>query len=185
MTLAELKASYLVTGQGVESATWDATWREKLVDYLSELVAELWVVPMTGRIFINGSFVTIKDHPGDIDGYFECPQKSIASRELNRALNARNAHQIWVWDPQAFPLVPGFGTAKPPMWHRYRVELFPEDPIFQMPAINTQAGMLPFSVGFRLTRTGSPKGIIEIVQRSTTERQERRQRRQDKRRTRC
>ena len=71
MTLEELKDSMLVEGPGEGYPNWDAEWRAKLVENLRVLVVQLWEVGVT-EIFVNGSFVEDKEHPGDIDGYFEC-----------------------------------------------------------------------------------------------------------------
>lgn len=69
MTLDELAASRLVLGNQ-HSEHWDETWRLQLLKNLVELVDQLWSVGVT-RIFIDGSFAEAKDHPNDIDGYFE------------------------------------------------------------------------------------------------------------------
>jgi hypothetical protein len=42
------------------------------------MVGQLWEAGIS-EIFVNGSFVEDKDHPGDIDGYFEC---EVLSRAL-------------------------------------------------------------------------------------------------------
>lgn len=68
LTLDELRGSRLVTGEGVDSATWDVEWRRRLVGGLEVLVGHLWQVGID-RIFVDGSFVEEKDHPNDIDGY--------------------------------------------------------------------------------------------------------------------
>src|SRR5579884_403790 len=72
LTLEELRLSFLVTGAGVQSATWDAPWRSRLVENLSILSRQLWQVGIQD-IYVNGSFVEDKDRPNDIDGYFDCP----------------------------------------------------------------------------------------------------------------
>jgi hypothetical protein len=73
LSLEELKGSILALGPGdpKDRPTWDAAWRERLVDNLTVLVRELWSVGITD-IFVDGSFVEDKDHPNDIDGYFVC-----------------------------------------------------------------------------------------------------------------
>src|SRR6266511_4186379 len=97
VTLDELRASYLVTGQGVPSLMWDRDWRRALVDSLEVLVRQLWQVGID-RIFVDGSFVEEKDHPNDIDGYFECDLHEFASGRLQRRLNQLDPHKIWTWD---------------------------------------------------------------------------------------
>jgi hypothetical protein len=39
------------------------------------------------EVFADGSFVEDKDHPNDIDGYFACDLRELASGELERKLN--------------------------------------------------------------------------------------------------
>src|ERR1700730_9812930 len=87
LTLTELRESFLVTGVGVDSEHWDKPWRSQLVDNLDVLVRQLWQVGID-RIFVDGSFVEEKDHPNDIDGYFECDLRYLASGQLQRDLNA-------------------------------------------------------------------------------------------------
>src|SRR5688500_7403701 len=94
LTLAERGAAHLETGEGGDSAAWDAGWRAHLVDGLEVLVEQLWQVGID-RIFVDGSFVEEKDHPNDIDGYFECPLRYLASGELQRDLNALDPYKIW------------------------------------------------------------------------------------------
>ena len=97
LTLEELRASPLVTGEGVASPTWDSEWRRQVVDNLAILVRQLWQVGID-RIFVDGSFVEEKDHPNDIDGYFECDVRLFASGQLERALNALDPHKVWTWN---------------------------------------------------------------------------------------
>src|SRR5207302_7131057 len=78
LTLPALRASYLVTGEGVGSPTWDAAWRSELVDNLAVLVGQLSRCGIY-EVFVDGSFVENKDHPNDIDGYFPCDVRLYAS----------------------------------------------------------------------------------------------------------
>ena len=68
-TLADIRASILVNGTG-SSQTWDSSWRAELVNKAEVLIKQLWKVGIT-EIFLDGSFVEDKDHPNDIDGYFD------------------------------------------------------------------------------------------------------------------
>src|SRR5215208_5106934 len=86
LTLDELRASSLVTGIGVGSPTWNAQWRASLVENLAVLVQQLWTVGVH-EIYADGSFVEDKDHPNDIDGYFICDLRRLASGDLQRELN--------------------------------------------------------------------------------------------------
>lgn len=87
MNFNELRESYLVTGRDVQSESWDSSWRNHLIGNLEILVNQLWQIGIY-RIFVNGSFVEEKDHPNDIDGYFECNLRNLTSGNLQRSLNA-------------------------------------------------------------------------------------------------
>jgi hypothetical protein len=84
LTIDELTTSHLVTAECSRSPTWDSGWRAQLVANLDLLVVQLRMIgpPRIGRIFVDGSFVEDKDHPNDIDGYFECDKRYAASRQL-------------------------------------------------------------------------------------------------------
>ena len=86
LTLEELRASRLVVGPGERAPHWDAAWRGELVDNLAVLVRQLRAVGIT-EVFIDGSFAEDKDHPNDIDGYFECDLMRFARGDLERELN--------------------------------------------------------------------------------------------------
>src|SRR5262245_41423961 len=122
-TFDELRASHLVTGQGIDSPTWDSAWRERLVDNLEVMVGQLWQVGVE-HIYIDGSFVEEKDHPNDIDGYFECGAREFVTRQLHRALNAIDRYKVWTWDEASRRRDRNSAKAQLPMWHRYRVELY-------------------------------------------------------------
>lgn len=94
LTMDEPRASRLVTGEGVDSPTWDAGWRGILVDNLKVVVGQLWTVGID-RIFVDGSFVEDKDHPNDVDGYFEYELRYLASGALERDLNALEGADVW------------------------------------------------------------------------------------------
>lgn len=96
----QLRDSFLVTGAGGESPTWDVPWREFLVNNLQIMTEQLWKVGVTD-VFADGSFVEEKDHPNDIDGYFVCSLQALASGELGRKLNLLDPHKIWTWDPRS------------------------------------------------------------------------------------
>ena len=83
LSLDELRQSPLVLGPGNPKLypNWDARWREKLVANLAILVRQLWTVGIL-EIFMDGSFVEDKDHPNDIDGYFVCDLRRLASGDL-------------------------------------------------------------------------------------------------------
>lgn len=161
LTFQELKQSHLVKCDP-DRPTWDFDWRLQLVENLEIVVSQLWKVGIT-EIFINGSFVEEKDHPNDIDGYFSCDKKFLASGELERQLNACDPHKVWTWEPASRVFVPGFPKKQLPMWNVYRVELFPH--FDQVSGIKDAFGnALTFPSAFRLSRrNGIPKGIVKIV----------------------
>ena len=159
LSLAQLKESVLISG--ARQGNWDSAWRTKLVENLELLVHQLWQVGIT-EIFLNGSFAEEKDHPNDIDGYFECELHQLASGALERELNLLDPHKIWTWDPASRRPYRGYRKRQLPMWHVYRVELYPH--YGQLCGIRDQYGHeLEFPSAFRLSRTDSkPKGIIKI-----------------------
>lgn len=161
-TLEQLRESVLVRGPGRSAANWDASWRRQLVDNLSVLVGQLWQVGI-GDVFVDGSFVEDKDHPNDIDGYFSCDLRMLASGRLERELNLLDPHKVWTWAPESRRPYRGYPKKQLPMWHRYRVELYPH--VGQLTGIQDRMGNdLEFPSAFRTSRRdGSPKGIVRVV----------------------
>jgi hypothetical protein len=160
VTLAELGNSALV--HGAERGSWDSAWRSLLVDNLKVLVRQLWQVGIT-EIFADGSFAEDKDHPNDIDGYFECDLKELASGELARKLNLLDPYKIWTWDPLSRKPYRGYTKKQLPMWHRYRVELYPHVRGFSSGIRDRHGNELEFPAAFRQSRRdGKPRGIIKI-----------------------
>ena len=160
LTLDELAESLLVEGPG-QSPSWDRDWRQKLVENLAVLVDQLWRIGIR-EIFIDGSFVENKDHPNDIDGYFECELSQLASGALQRELNLLDPHKIWTWDPASRRPYRGYPKRQLPMWHVYRVELYPH--YGQLCGIRDEHGHeLEFPSAFRRSRfDGALRGIIKI-----------------------
>jgi len=162
LTLDELVRSQLVIGPNpTDLSDWDVPWRRQLVENLGILVRQLWRVGVN-EIFVDGSFVEDKEHPNDIDGYFECELARLASGELERELNLLDPHQVWTWDPASRRPYPGHSKRQLPMWHQYRVELYPH--YGQPCGIRDQYGHeLEFPSAFRRSRqSGKPRGIIKI-----------------------
>jgi hypothetical protein len=69
-----------------------------LIDNLEVLTRQLWQVGVQ-EIYVDGSFAEDKDHPNDIDGYFVCDLKELASGALTQKLNLLDPYKIWTWDP--------------------------------------------------------------------------------------
>jgi hypothetical protein len=170
MTLDDLKASMLVVGPGESYPNWDSGWRLRLVENLEAMVGQLWEVGVT-EIFLDGSFVEDKDHPGDIDGYFECEVLDIATGRLQRGLNELDTHKAWTWDPRSRRPYKNQPKRQLPMWHRYRVELYPHyvDVALESQGSGIQdefGNDLPFPAAFRKSRREhKPKGIVKVVKR--------------------
>ena len=162
LTLSQLKQSILVRGPLLPSPTWDAVWRRQRVDNLAILALQLWTVGITD-IYVDGSFAEAKDHPNDIDGYFVCDARDFASGRLERALNKLDPHKVWTWHPSSRRPAPNSAKRQLPMWHQYRVELYPH--YGNLSGIQDRFGNnLPFPAAFRLSR-GSlrPKGIVHLL----------------------
>ena len=120
LTMSDLRQSYLVSGEGLGVPGWDSMWRAQLVDNLEPFVQQLWQVGVE-RIFVNGSFVTAKPDPGDIDVIFECAFANYASTLIRLMM----LEPALPWDLTHRPIDPGSGAPKPMMWHQHRVEIFP------------------------------------------------------------
>ncbi|MCE9554051.1 MAG: hypothetical protein K8T91_11840 [Planctomycetes bacterium] len=163
LTVEELADSLLVRGPLDPSRypNWDAPWRGHLVGNLAILVSQLWQVGIT-EIFVDGSFTEDKDHPNDIDGYFECELMRLASGDLQRELNLLDPFKIWTWDPASRRPFRNYSKKQLPMWHAYRVELYPH--VGQLSGIRDRYGNeLEFPSAFRQSRRdGQPRGIVKI-----------------------
>ena len=161
VTFAELRRSLLVMGPGGHYPNWDNTWRTTLVGNLEIMVRQLWQTGIED-VFIDGSFVEDKDHPNDIDGYFVCDLMELASGRLERRLNMLDPYKVWTWDPRARRPFRGYPKKQLPMWHRYRVELYPH--YGQGSGIVDEFGNeLEFPAAFRRSRRdGKPRSIVKI-----------------------
>jgi hypothetical protein len=159
--ISELSRSFLVTGEGIRIPTWDSNRRAQLVDNLKLFVRQLWQMGVE-RIFVNGSFVTAKPAPGDIDAYFECevtqyPRIHVGLLQMEPPLP---------WDLTRRRIDPESGIPKPQMWHEYRVEIFPHFTDHPQPTgvRDEQGANLYFPTLFRRDKeTGRPKGVIQII----------------------
>jgi hypothetical protein len=162
LTFEDLRRSRLVAGAGDPDSNWDAEWRKTLVDNLEVMTRQLWQVGIR-EVFADGSFVEEKDHPNDIDGYFVCALAELASGELTRKLNLLDPFKIWTWDPRSRQAYRGYPKKQLPMWHRYRVELYPHVAGFFSGIRDAQGHELEFPSAFRQSRRdGRPRGIIKL-----------------------
>lgn len=166
VSFEELRRSILTVGPGVAAGarSWDVPWRERLVDNFEVLTRQLWSVGIRD-VYADGSFVEDKDHPNDIDGYFVCGLAELATGTLTQQLNLLDPYKIWTWDPLSRKPYRGYPKRQLPMWHRYRVELYPH-----VPGLGVGCGItdkygheLEFPSAFRQSRRdGAPRGIIKI-----------------------
>ena len=166
LSLDELRQSILVSGPTdlIAYPSWDKPWRERLVNNLETLTRQLWQVGIR-EIFADGSFAEDKDHPNDIDGYFECDLKELMTGELERKLNLLDPSKVWTWDPSSRKPYRGYPKKQLPMWHRYRVELYPHVPGLGVGCgiVDKYGNELEFPSAFRqCRRNGKPRGIVKI-----------------------
>ncbi len=163
LSLDELASSMLVVGPACRKRypNWDVAWRRRLVENLEVLVRQLWRVGIS-EVFIDGSFAEDKERPNDIDGYFECELRRLASGEVERELNLLDPHKVWTWNPRSRRAFRGYPKKQLPMWHVYRVELYPH--YGQLCGILDERGHeLEFPSAFRRSRRdGRPRGIVKI-----------------------
>lgn len=166
VTFEELRGSVLAIGPDAAhgQSSWDAKWRLRLIDNLEILTRQLWQAGIRD-VFADGSFAEDKDHPNDIDGYFVCSLDVLKSGELARRLNLLDPFKVWVWDPASRRAYRGYPKKQLPMWHRYRVELYPH-----VPGLGIGCGIrdkhgheLEFPSAFRQSRRDSkPRGIVKL-----------------------
>jgi hypothetical protein len=98
-----------------------------------------------------------------LDGYFVCSLQALASGELARKLNLLDPHKIWTWDPRSRQAHRGYPKKQLPMWHRYRVELYPHVAGFLSGIRDPNGHELEFPSAFRQSRRdGKPRGIIKL-----------------------
>lgn len=168
VSFAELRQSILAVGNPgtIGQGTWDTAWRTLLIDNLEVLTKQLWQVGVRD-IYVDGSFAEDKDHPNDIDGYFVCDLKDLASGALTQKLNLLDPYKIWTWDPRSRKPYRGYPKRQLPMWHRYRVELYPHvlGRGISSGIRDKHGNELEFPSAFRQSRRdGRPRGIVKIKQ---------------------
>ncbi len=165
VTFDELRDSILVAGPEDKSAypNWDSSWRGWLVDQLEVVTRQLWQVGVT-EVFADGSFAEDKEHPNDIDGYFVCDRNELASGKLQQELNLLDPQKVWTWDPATRKPYAGYSKRQLPMWHVYRVELYPHWSGLNSGIQDQYGNELEFPSAFRQSRRdGRPRGIIKLI----------------------
>jgi hypothetical protein len=162
----QLRESILVAGPGDSALypNWDQAWRLRLVDNLETLTRQLWQFGIR-EVYADGSFTEDKDHPNDIDGYFVCELIQLSSGELTRQLNLIDPFKVWTWDPASRKPYRGYPKEQLPMWHRYRIELYPHIPGMGIGCgiFDRYGNELEFPSAFRQSRRdGKARGIVKI-----------------------
>lgn len=164
LTFKQLRQSILVRGDETIQS-WNEPWRRRLVNNLEIVVQPLWILGIEG-IYIDGSFCTNKEKPGDIDGYYEV-DLGVQTREeafeqlaiLAHELNSLSPYPVWEWWNKRPNKE---GKLKCEMWHRYRIELFPN--CYGVYALgDSQGTRVKFSDMYRKDKDGIEKGIVKIV----------------------
>jgi hypothetical protein len=73
--------------------------------------------------------------------------------------------KVWTWDPASRRPYRGSLKRQLPMWHKYRVELYPHVPNLGIGCgiVDRYGHELEFPAAFRLSRRdGKPRGIVSI-----------------------
>jgi len=166
VSFEELRRSVLVLGPGdpKDYPHWDAAWRERLVNNLEVLTRQLWQVGIR-EVFADGSFAEDKDHPNDIDGYFVCDLERLRTGRLEQELNLLDPFKVWTWDPASRRPYRGYPKKQLPMWHKYRIELYPHVPGLGIGCgiVDRHGNELEFPAAFRQSRRdGKLRGIVKI-----------------------
>lgn len=157
VTFSELRRSPLVENK-LEG--WHRDWRLQLVNQVEVLVRQLWEAGVDS-IVLDGSFVEDKLHPNDIDGYFTCDATEFS--RIVQHLNELDPYKVWTWEDSARQSYGGRGKKQLPMWHRYRVELFPHFEQFSG-IVDGRGYPLTFPSAFRQQRgTYEEKGVVRLV----------------------
>ena len=125
---------------------------------------EVTLAELRTSILVQGPRDRIKYPSWDaIDGYFVCDVVEIASGRLVRALNRLAPQKVWTWDPALRRAYPGYPKKQLPMWHVYRVELYPHFPGLSSGIRDKFGNELEFPAAFRQCRRDStPKGIVKL-----------------------
>lgn len=87
------------------------------------------------------------------------------SGELERKLNLLDPSKVWTWDPSSRKPYRGYPKKQLPMWHTYRVELYPHVPGLGIGSgiVDKYGNELEFPSAFRqCRRNGKPRGIVKI-----------------------
>lgn len=88
----------------------------------------------------------------------------MASGKLQRNLNLIDPYKVWTWDLTSRRPYPGYAKLQVPMWHAYRVELYPHWSGLHSEINDRYGNELEFPSAFRQSRrSGKPRGIIKLI----------------------
>lgn len=140
-----------------EEPHWDIIWRKQLLAIFEYYCTQLWTVGIT-EIYIDGSFVSDKLHPKDLDAYFVCKKEhweKYAEPRL-RELDSK----FWNFES----INKGTGIVKYPMWFDYSIEMYPVYEEFLEENVIDQDLKDPKPNWFRKIKYSDiDKGIIKII----------------------
>jgi hypothetical protein len=89
------------------------------------------------------------------------------SASIQRELNKIDPYKVWTWDRAARTPDPNSTKRQLPMWHRYRVEMYPHVAGRGSGLVDAFGNQLEFPAAFRRARRADlRKGILQIVQES-------------------
>jgi hypothetical protein len=142
ISLAEFEESFFVKGDK-SYPSWNMQHRKKLARNFVSL-AKILIDFGVNKVLVDGSFVTSKFEPNDIDACY--------SIDMNEFIRLVTLYPI-------FDMSRKVGK-KPAMWAQHNIELFPD---FGQPAmVDSQGNGIPFPSFFRMTRDGQQKGLLII-----------------------
>jgi len=79
-------------------------------------------------------------------------------------LNLLDLHKVWTWDPASRRSYRGYPKKQLPMWHQYRVELYPHAPGMLSGIRDGHGNELEFPSAFRQSRRdGRRRGIVKVI----------------------
>jgi hypothetical protein len=159
LTIDGLRNSMLVKGPTTgEYIPWDKEKRLYLVNQLEIVANQVWNAGFD-KICVDGSFVEDKASPGDIDCYFECGLDDFMQGKVEEALRIANPGEKWGFSKDN--LINVDGISQFPIWHKYRVDMWPECGMPSFVFDKSGTNNLKISQAFRQQKhTYRKKGIV-------------------------
>jgi hypothetical protein len=140
--LADFSESFFINGNN-SALKWNKFHRKILSENFIALASVLKEFGVH-KVLVDGSFVTSKFEPNDIDGCY-----SIEMAEFVRLVK---------YNP-IFDMSRRI-NGKPKMWAERKVELFPD--FGQAASFDADGNGIPFPSFFRMTRNGQKKGLLIV-----------------------